>query len=428
VKYPVEVVWTEPAVDDLNRLDNRTIDRIVVSHCTRYHGCMLRLCRMVAAIVIALLCLTPVQASQSPTGVVTGVLWLDQDEHGVRQPGDPVLSDVRVESYQSVEPGGPGRLSSRVQTDSAGRFQFELRAGSTYILQAIFDDGTGDAHSIPPRVSHAGCALTAILQPGSTQQVDVRLVPRTGGPHLLSLALADGYFFKQATIRPELEVGCDSGFAVTNADGIPFWDTFRRWGPEHLGWPMSVRFEHEGQWLQIFERAVLVWRPEERRVALLNVMDEWSSRGRDERFWEAGMVPRPLNWEGGADDPEVIARRLALLDTSPAIRERYFAVDDPIALYGLPTSAAEILYPSRRFEMDETEGAASAIALRTQKTVFYFWLLDTPSILQPFAAGHAEEVTSAQNGRYLRSQGWYPRDVFVRQPVPIGAGTNRPVW
>ena len=29
MKYPAEVVWTGPAVADINRLDNTTIDRIV---------------------------------------------------------------------------------------------------------------------------------------------------------------------------------------------------------------------------------------------------------------------------------------------------------------------------------------------------------------------------------------------------------------
>jgi hypothetical protein len=369
----------------------------------------------------------PAQASQTPMGVVTGVLWLDEDEHGVRQPGDPVLPNAPVQGWRSILPGGAGRSVGSITTDADGRFLWSLPAGSTYWLAADFE------HFTDRDTSGLGslCALTATVQPGVTQQVDVRVVPRRGITHPLSLPLTDGYFFKQGTLRGSPGVNsCDSGFSVTNEAGIWFWDTFRRFGPENLGWPISVRFEHEGQILQVFERAVLVWRQAERRVAVLDVMDELHARGQDERRSDVGLAPPALEWDGSSHDPEVVAERLALLDTEPAIRERYFAVDDPIALYGLPTSAAEMLYPRRSTNVFETDDSPRAVALRTQKTVFYLWLQDVPLLMQPLAAGQVGEINTAQAGLYVAGPavGWFPRDVFVRQPVPVGTGPNIPLW
>jgi hypothetical protein len=405
--------------------------------------------RLLVAAVAAFMAFVPARASQPDVGLVTGVVWFDEEHHGVRQPGDPLAPNVRIEAGRSIRPGGVGRSFAETRTDANGRYEFVLPTGTTYIVGLLYDEETGEPPPAGGPPSHRGCALTAIVQPGSVQEINVRLRrdppgTRSGDdpPSPLSLPLPDGYFFKQAPLQgpKSLLSGCDAGFAVTNAEGIAFWDAFRRWGPEHLGWPISVRFEFEGQVLQVFERAVLEWRPGEERVAVLDVMDQWHELGQDQSLWNSGMVPKAQELDGRPDDPEGVAARLALLDSNPAIRERYFSVDDPIAPYGLPTSAAVIL-PRRRYGSPEdgyipgtplpapdevSEGPA--IALRTENTVFYQWLEDTQFGFAPLAVGAVGEVTIAQTGRYAGIRGWYPAQVFVRQPVPPGAGPNTPLW
>src|SRR5581483_6381304 len=58
-----------------------------------------------------------------------------------------------------------------------------------------------------------------------------------------------------------------TGFAVSNADGIPFWDFFRAaGGVASEGYPVSHRFLWDGFVVQAFQKVVFQWRPEAKTV------------------------------------------------------------------------------------------------------------------------------------------------------------------
>jgi hypothetical protein len=82
-------------------------------------------------------------------------------------------------------------------------------------------------------------------------------------------ALDDGWFFTQGSDEPGV------GFAVTNEEGIPFWNTYRdAGGPLSIDYPTSDRFRWDGFVLQSFQSGVLAWHPELARVQFLERFDE----------------------------------------------------------------------------------------------------------------------------------------------------------
>src|SRR6185437_185321 len=55
--------------------------------------------------------------------------------------------------------------------------------------------------------------------------------------------IASGHFFTQTNGRKDSR----SGFAVTDADGVPFWSAFQALGGvDVLGYPVTRRFELDG--------------------------------------------------------------------------------------------------------------------------------------------------------------------------------------
>jgi hypothetical protein len=82
-----------------------------------------------------------------------------------------------------------------------------------------------------------------------------------GLPRPAEYGILDGHFFTQASGRPADRD--PSGFSVTNADGILFWDTWQRLGPETIGYPTSRRIAVDGLVTQVFQKAVLRARPGE---------------------------------------------------------------------------------------------------------------------------------------------------------------------
>ena len=85
------------------------------------------------------------------------------------------------------------------------------------------------------------------------------------------------------------------GYAVTNADGVRFWDAFQALGGvEAVGYPVSRRFVHAGFVTQAMQKAVFQWRPESGSVSFVNVFDDLSRAGRDDWLQVARSTPRPL--------------------------------------------------------------------------------------------------------------------------------------
>jgi len=78
-----------------------------------------------------------------------------------------------------------------------------------------------------------------------------------------------GWFFSQGSSTP------GTGFAVTNAEGIAFWDVYRDGGgPPALGYPVSGRYRWQDFCLQSFQEGLLAWHPSLARVYRLDAFDE----------------------------------------------------------------------------------------------------------------------------------------------------------
>ncbi len=170
-----------------------------------------------------------------------------------------------------------------------------------------------------------------------------------------------GHFYKQA--NGQGGVG-DLGFAVTDAEGVPFWSAFTALGgPDAVGYPISGRFLWDGMVTQAFQKLIFQWN--NNQVAIVNVIDLFTRYGRDDWLQVQKQVPPVADWSAdrGRAWAEIVAAHQALLDQFPAIKEAYFRAADPIALYGLPQAAAD--YPT-------------VAVIRAQRAVLQQWKVDTP--------------------------------------------------
>ena len=209
----------------------------------------------------------------------------------------------------------------------------------------------------------------------------------------------------------------DAGFAVTDAGGLPFWTEFQRLGGvQALGYPISRRFVWDGFTVQVFQKVVLQWQPEFNGFAFVNVFDRLTLEGYDQTLEEL-LVPPSENFdEAGLTWDQIIASRQGLLNANPALRNAYFAVDDPLRWYGLPTSRVVT------YEHVHT--------IRLQRAVLQQWLVDLPW-------ASAGEVTVANGGDLARGAGIFPAAVLVPEigphlggpaptPSPTPGATSQP--
>ncbi len=202
--------------------------------------------------------------------------------------------------------------------------------------------------------------------------------------------IAGGHFFRQTG------PGDGRGYAVTDADGVPFWSEFRRLGGvARVGYPMSRRFVWDGFVTQVFQKAVFQWRPEQGGVVFVNVFDQLSLAGKDGWLEAFKSTPRPLDgaaFDAGKDWPQVVAGRLALLDANPAIKAVYNSVGNPLELYGLPTSPV----------VDNGDH----YVVRLQRAVIQQWKVDVPW-------ARAGQVTVANGGDVAVQAGLFGADILA---------------
>lgn len=185
----------------------------------------------------------------------------------------------------------------------------------------------------------------------------------------------------------------ETGYRVADDSAARFAAEMRRLGGvDALGYPASRRFQWDGFTVQVFQKAILQWRPELGRAAFVNVLDQIGAAGKDDWLLSHRMTPRPADWSGdtGLAWPAVVARHQALLERDPAIRAAYFAVADPIERYGLPMSA---------------EDMGAAYVVRCQRAVFQRWKSD-----QPWA--RAGQVTIANGGDLAKEAAILPAEVM----------------
>lgn len=216
-------------------------------------------------------------------------------------------------------------------------------------------------------------------------------------------AIPGGRFFTQ-TGGPSGQ----RGYAVTDADGVRFWEAFQTLGGvQAVGYPVSSRFVHGGFVTQAMQKAVFQWRPETGSVSLVNVFDDLARADRNDWLLSARSTPRPLppEFDAGHDWATIVRERTALLDARPAIRRRYLAVPDPILMYGLPTSRVEDM--------------GNHYAVRLQRAVIQEWKVDVPW-------ARAGETTVANGGDILKEAGLIPAEAtWSGGAAPTAGGDAR---
>lgn len=223
----------------------------------------------------------------------------------------------------------------------------------------------------------------------------------TDGPVRLDWDIQDGHFFTQANGFP---LGTSPrGFAITDEHGVLFWSEFkRRGGANSLGYPVSSRFEFGGFTLQAMQKGVFQWRPDVKQAWFVNVFDLMHDGGKD--GWLTGFrsVPKPLDasFDQGKNWDQIMKNRWGLLDSFPAIKNRYWSVADQLNLFGLPTS--------------KVEDMGTAYVVRLQRIVIQQWKVDVPW-------AKAGEVTVANGGDIAKEAGLFPAKAL--QPVFAPSGT-----
>ena len=337
------------------------------------------------------LTISPANAVSYDPVTVSGTVWLDENYDGIRQPSESAVPSFRL----GVAIGGVD--VGDIMTDYQGRYVYSwAEIGYRFSLRPISRDAPVAVFDLFS-VSYSGCAYLHVL-PG-----DASLTRWTCGWFLLSLGmrpstflenwpLFDGHFFTETAVR-----GCESGFSVTNAGGITFWDTWQRLGfGERRAIPISHRFKWKGLVTQVFQKAAFQWRPG-KGVFLVDVFDELDDAGLEDALRARWRTPVRLDasFDAGKSGKEMERDRLALLDGNEAIRERYYAAPDPLLQYGLPTSRAEDL--------------GNVIVLRTQRALFQQWKAFT-------GRAGAGEVTIVNAGEIARELGLFPEDAMKAQP------------
>jgi uncharacterized protein YkwD len=206
----------------------------------------------------------------------------------------------------------------------------------------------------------------------------------------LDFPVPGGHFFTQAASNDGT-----LGFAVLDDGSAQFWSEFQRLGGvAGVGYPISQRFTWDGFVVQAMQKGVLQWRPEVGRAYFVNVFDQLALAGKDDWLLSVRSTPRPLgsDFDGGRSWDEVVAGRLALLDANPAIKAVYFAVSDPLNLYGLPASRV----------VDNGDH----YAIRLQRAVIQQW-----KVVVPWA--RAGQVTVANGGDVGKEAGLFPATVLM---------------
>lgn len=205
----------------------------------------------------------------------------------------------------------------------------------------------------------------------------------------------------------------ETRFTVCDDTQAQFLTAFNRYGLNTLGYPISRRYERDGFVTQAFQKAILQWRPDGGGVAFVNIFDDLSRLGMDQRLYETRQTPYPLpaGWDGTSDFATIRSKREALLSERPSIARAYFGVASPLDYFGLPTSTVTDM--------------GNHYAIRTQRAVFQEWKETVPW-------AQAGQVTIANGGTIAAEMGLIPDEARVPEsgqavPAPAPAVPAIPV-
>ena len=196
--------------------------------------------------------------------------------------------------------------------------------------------------------------------------------------------IPNGHFFTQTG------GGDGNGYAVTDADGIPYWASFTQLGGvATLGYPVSRRFTYKGFTNMAFQKAILQWQPNLNSMNFLNIFDELSASGKDADLEATKLTPKSRDWSGDVGLPwgEVVQRHLALLNENSAIKSKFLADPDWLNHKGLPMGYEDL---------------GDVRVLRAQRSAFQQWMIEVPW-------AKAGEVVVANGGDIAKELGLIPQ-------------------
>jgi len=110
--------------------------------------------------------------------------------------------------------------------------------------------------------------------------------------------------------------GEEGGFFVCDDRDVRFRTAFERWGLQKIGYPISRRYhDHGGFETQVFQKAIMQWRPDGNYVTLVNIFDDLHKAGFDDTLLSVRQTPHqlPAGWDGDIPFDEVVKKRQALL-------------------------------------------------------------------------------------------------------------------
>ncbi|HYN90159.1 MAG TPA: hypothetical protein VER55_16610, partial [Ardenticatenaceae bacterium] len=196
-----------------------------------------------------------------------------------------------------------------------------------------------------------------------------------------------------------LETG---GYNVCDDANAAFLSAFERWGLQRIGYPVSRRYTRDGFTHQAFQKAIMQVRHDQGgRIVLVNIFDDLSRDGFDQRLLETRQTPLPLPGDPpGTPFEQVISTRQAYLNARPALRSAYFSISDPLTFFGLPTS--------------QVQDMGNHYAIRLQRAVLQEWKENVPW-------ARIGEVTIANGGDIAKELGGLPADAIVPEARPGAA-------
>jgi hypothetical protein len=213
-------------------------------------------------------------------------------------------------------------------------------------------------------------------------------------------SVPSGWFFTQTG------ESAAHGYTIADDERAQMWSEYERLGGwQSLGFPASRRFMWHGELSQATQRAVLQWSPVTGQVDFANVLDLLHDGGRDSDLLRMNQIPPPVDVDdAGLPYEAIAARRLAWLESRPAIKAKYCNAPggaDPVRLWGLPMSPA----------VNVSEGPGEVYVLRTQRAAFQEWV-DGADWAAP------GEVTVVLAGDLAKQFKLLPPDAAVPEPAP----------
>ncbi|HEU5316300.1 MAG TPA: hypothetical protein VFX49_09340, partial [Chloroflexota bacterium] len=208
-----------------------------------------------------------------------------------------------------------------------------------------------------------------------------------------------GHFYTQTAPRGAAD---DAGYVVSDADGLTFWRDYKALGgPTQLGFPVSGRWESEGETFQATEAALLHWDQGAARV--YPVFRLFTQYGMDD-WLEAQGVP-PASPELAANPDLPVWTRQSWL-TNPALRAAYwsaFEVDGP-RRYGLP--------------MSEPVRMGPYLAQRFERAVLQLWLDHVPGMPEPGSIVLVQVADLLRRAEMIPSSALAPQTPPAPRPDP----------